>query len=1193
MRWKNFFRCFFFITISFIILFICILLIVLWDSWKYIYLNFQANRLYKAGRYKEAIAIAERSLQLREKACGPEHRDIATGLNNLAALYQQLGALDKALPLYERAFHIFEKTLGPNHPKTATSISNLALLHKAMGAYDRALALQQQAFNIREKVLGWDHPDTASSLNSLAGIYEDMGAYEQALSLYQQALQIGEKTLGTDHPDFAIFINNLANLHMIMGTYDKALALYQGTLQIQEKALGSDHPYTANTLNNMAGLYNSMGNYEKALLLLQRALEIREKTLGTEHPDTAVSLNNLAGLYDSIGRYDKALLLYQRTLEIYQKVLGLNHPKTATIISNLGAVHKEMCAYDKALSLYQMALEIKEKALGPDHPEIAVHHNNLGNLFQTMGSYDKALPPYQRALQIREKALGPEHPDNANILNSLATLYNSMGNYERSLHLHQRALEITEKVLGPDHPDVATQLNNLASIYKTMGAYDKAQALYQRALEITEKSLGPNHPQIASILNNLAGLYELMGKYEQALTFYQRTIEIQEKSLGPDHPKVTSTLNNLGFLHLSLRDFGAAAAFFRRSNSLAGLAELYLVQGQPEVALEFIQKQRTPTLREPVGYKVQYHTQHGLALAGIGRRKEAAFSLLQAVQGVEELRRRTPAEERTRFFSSGKIVTHLRTYQRLVNVLVAMSQHYESLPSALQAYAPDPVAAGFYFAEATKSRVLLEAMAASAQQHGATHIPQDLAQREKDLLNRLAALEAQWEQYFAKGAEVLANFGKHREELRQQLDALVAEIRQKFPRYAALKYPQPLQPKDIPLKKDEILLEYALGEKDSYLFRVLPGGATQVYSLGVGQEEVEGLVKAFMAPLQDKNLQDFSPSQGHKLYSLLLAPALKDLAPHQKLIVVPDGILGLLPLEILVAKLGQDERDSLYVGDVWTITYSQSAAILALNRLLAGPAAGKPLFALGNPIFSSAQLRLARLKAKEGAQLMVAQAHQTGHRALATHKDWGKVTRSSQEGQELIYPPLPYTEHEVKAIADLYGVAKEPPDILLDLQATKTNLQKTPLADYRYLHFATHADLAGKVQGVNEPFLLLCQVDQPEGDDGYLRMSEVLSWRLNADLVVLSACKTGQGKVMAGEGVANLARAFQQAGAKSVVLSLWRVTDQAAMEYMQIFHKHLKAGTGKGEALRLTRQEMKHKYPHPFFWGVFILHGEV
>jgi len=297
-------------------------------------------------------------------------------------------------------------------------------------------------------------------------------------------------------------------------------------------------------------------------------------------------------------------------------------------------------------------------------------------------------------------------------------------------------------------------------------------------------------------------------------------------------------------------------------------------------------------------------------------------------------------------------------------------------------------------------------------------------------------------------------------------------------------------------------------------------------------------------------------------------------------------MLGLLPFEALITKEGRDHTDSSYVGDKRTITYSQSATTLALIRRLRSSEARKPLFALGNPVYDRSDPRYIAYKQGGPPPVAAKDAAQFAYRGVTV------LPKGDGEWEVVTYPPLPETEDEVRAIAKLLGVRPEPPDVLLNISASETNLRNASLKEYRYLHFATHADLPGTVQGIKEPFMILGQVENRGADDGLLTLSEVLALRLDADMVVLSACSTGKGKMMEGEGVANFSRAFQHAGTKSVVVSLWEVASGPAVEYMKAFYGHLKAGKNRAEALRLSRGEIKVKYPNPFYWAVFILHGE-
>jgi len=302
------------------------------------------------GVYGQAESLYQRALKIREAQLGPDHPDVASSLNNLAALYQAMGGYGQAEPYYQRALKIVEAKLGPDHPKMASSLNNLAELYRAMGAYSQAEPLYQRALKIWEVKLGSDHLDVATSLNNLAILYQAMGAYGQAEPLYQRALKIREAQLGPDHPDVATSLNSLAGLYHTMGVYGQAESLYQRALKIREAQLGPDHPDVASSLNSLAALYQAMGGYSQAEPYYQRALKIREAQLGPDHPDVASSLNNLAELYRAMGAYSQAEPLYQRALKIREAKLGPNHPNVTNSLSNLMVLWGALGNLDKIMS---------------------------------------------------------------------------------------------------------------------------------------------------------------------------------------------------------------------------------------------------------------------------------------------------------------------------------------------------------------------------------------------------------------------------------------------------------------------------------------------------------------------------------------------------------------------------------------------------------------------------------------------------------------------------------------------------------------------------------------------------------------------------------------------------------------------------------------------------------------------------
>ncbi|MCC5656185.1 tetratricopeptide repeat protein [Nostoc sp. XA010] len=293
------------------------------------------------GLYQQAEPWYKLCLKVAENRLGLEHPDVATSLNNLAALYGYTGRYSEAEPLYQRALELRKYLLRDNHPHIATSLNNLAGLYKSTGRYSEAEPLFQQALALRKRLLGDNHSDVATSLNNLAGLYQSTQRYSEAEVLYQQALSLRKCLLGDNHSDVATSLNNLAVLYYSTGRHSEAEPLYQQALALRKRLLGDKHPDVANSLNNLAILYYSTGRYSEAEPLLEQALALRKRLLGEKHPDVADSLNNLAALYKLIRRYSEAEPLFQQALVICEHTLGVGHPDTIRVRGNYAIFLRE------------------------------------------------------------------------------------------------------------------------------------------------------------------------------------------------------------------------------------------------------------------------------------------------------------------------------------------------------------------------------------------------------------------------------------------------------------------------------------------------------------------------------------------------------------------------------------------------------------------------------------------------------------------------------------------------------------------------------------------------------------------------------------------------------------------------------------------------------------------------------------
>jgi CHAT domain-containing protein/Tfp pilus assembly protein PilF len=1038
--------------------------------------------------------------------------------------------------------------------------------------------------------------DEALKLNQQGLEAHRNGRYQEALSYYQKSLNIFKEF--NNQQNMAVVMSNIGLAYFSLHQYEKALPYFEESLKISKDLgnLGNQQLISFNS-GIIATLYALLGQPEKLIPYMEDSAPFWEQILASfktkgDQQNTAQFLYILGGSYLLIGEEEKALSYSEEALKIFRRIN--NRKKIVECLDLLGTVYLTTIKFEEARDCHEEALKIAEELNNQEY--IAKSLSSIGQFYGSgyAGQFDKALSYQEKALEIRRKL--NIQKDIAHSLERMGNVYERLGQYDKALACFEEALKIDQELNTSFQ--IAQNMLKLGSVYASLGQYDKALYYFEDALRIG-KNLNISILK-RRCLSEITGVYAALGQYDKALSYLEETLKIAK--MLPIEKAVY--LNNIGEIYTLQKRYVEAEKILleveeirkntkgHRIKGLPGLLELYLATGRYDEMILYL-KDMEPEWNSDDPQRIRFHRQYGLALKGKGMLQKASYELHNAVSITENMRGRT--REKTEFFAeySGY---RIRPYKALSATLAERVLNGEMKNDVFSPYGKDLASAAFYFSESTKARTLLEEMVESARRYTKAELPEDMRKKEGDILNQLSVIEDQWEAIYKKGEEPLKALLERKEKLKKELDVLISEMRKKFPRYAALNYPKPIPPEELPLNENEILLEYTIYDDATYLFKVTKGKVDKIFKIPKKKEEIERLVNEFVLLLKDPyTKKDSSASFGKNLYALLLEQALKDISEDKYIIIVPDGVLGLLPFEALVVKGGEHIQDKIYVGDIYRITYSQSATVLALNRLLKPSEAKKYLFALGNPIYSTGDERYIAYKRgvfKPDMFQSIKNKDKATFRALTTRKEWGKTTRDDKEGKELEFPPLPETETEVKTIARFFETLPEPPDILLNIFANESNFRKVPLKEYRYLHFATHADLGGMVQGIKEPFLLLGQVENNPGDDGFLTLTKVLDLNLDADMVVLSACLTGRGKAMEGEGVMNFARAFQHAGARSVVTSLWEVVSKETVEFMTIFYRNLKEGKSKGESLQHARTEMKNKYLNPFFWAPFILYGE-
>jgi tetratricopeptide (TPR) repeat protein len=301
--------------------------------------------LTKKALHAEAEPFMRRSLSIAEKRFGPNHSEVASRLNNLAALFQSTNRLAEAEPLTRRALAIDETSLGPNHPKVASGLNNLAQLLNATNRLAEAEPLMRRTLAIDEKNFGSHHPDVATDLNNLARLLHVTNRHDEAEPLFRRALAIYENSFGPHDPRVAMGLNNLSLLLLDTNRLAEAEPLIRRALAIDEQSFGPNHPKVAIRLSNIGSLLYAINRYSEAEPLIRRALAIDEESLGSNHPDVAVDLNNLAQLLQTTDRLAEAEPLFRRQIAIlldFTRKTGYRHPHLEHAFQNYGGLLAEM-----------------------------------------------------------------------------------------------------------------------------------------------------------------------------------------------------------------------------------------------------------------------------------------------------------------------------------------------------------------------------------------------------------------------------------------------------------------------------------------------------------------------------------------------------------------------------------------------------------------------------------------------------------------------------------------------------------------------------------------------------------------------------------------------------------------------------------------------------------------------------------
>ncbi|MBD2196707.1 MULTISPECIES: CHAT domain-containing tetratricopeptide repeat protein [Calothrix] len=1180
----------------------------------------EAEELKKKGTkegYQQAINKYQQALKIvQELRLRAEEAEITLAIGLIYSIFSENL---EALKYFNESLKISRELKLPIIEASALTV--IAQSYTRTGKPREALTYLKQAESIFRKEKRLDA--VASVLLSMAAVYTGLGEIPQTLEPLNQALIIYRDVL-KDLPKQATVLKQIGYSHSQMGEPQKALKYYEKALEIQQKSQDL-LPAQAETLRYIGSLYHQLGKSEEGLNYLNQARKIQQdKGLLIAE---GLTIQAIADIYTSQGDYQKSIEHHKQATILFQK--GGNATLASLSLQRIISIYKNYIGdAQKALEFIDEALKLDKKVTG-DIERYAVTLNQKADIYTSQGEYQQALEIYNEALDIATATKNKNIE--ARTLSNLASLYELLGDYDLSSKNYKQALQIYRQI--PDKPFELMLLPLIGNLYMTKEEYPEAIKYYNQILSLSREQNNSTF-EITGLMG-LARVYELQKDFPKALKNAEAMLALSKKN-GYKYSEA-GALSLIGIINRTKGDYQQSLTNHQKVLSQYRLLGVRKLEAQTlnNISLTYglskQYQQAINTLNEELKIRRELKDKTGeadaLYLIAINQRKlgnlNAALTNIEAaIQIIENIRSNVKNSDlRTSYFA-----TVQSYYKFKINLL--MELHKKDPSKGYNAQAIET-------SEASRARGLVELLTEARANIRKGANPELLAEE-----RRIQALIDGKEKvrFEIVNSDKINNpiFKANAEKLQTEIDELLSQqkeletkIRQTSPQYANLKYPQPLTLAQIQqqLDKDTLLLQYSLGAERSFLWVVSPN-SLDTYELPKKQEIEKSAINLFCLisqntskppsvtnkenPCANIKTQQID-SAAKELSQLILAPV-KDKLGTKRLVIVADGALQYIPFSALAnlnfqpsstpqqqdkPKNSCETDRSIFRPcaslDDQSFNYQPllvnheivslpSASTIAIQRqqLANRPQALQALAILADPVYNATDTRVTSAQNKQLQK----------QDSVNLELERSQIRRSADILNRDIWTRLLGTRKEAETIFNL--VPKSKGVQLLDFAANYTAATSSNLNQFRILHFATH----GFVNDANPELsgIVLSLVDK-QGKDirGYLRLADLFNLDYPADLIVLSACETGLGKEIQGEGLVGLTRGLMYAGAERLLVSLWKVSDEGTSEFMQEFYKQMwQQNKSASQALRATQLKMweQEKWRNPNYWAAFTFLGE-
>ena len=950
---------------------------------------------------------------------------------------------------------------------------------------------------------------------------------------------------------------------------------------------------------------------------------IREMTLAASMFEKAQRKKDLAESYVSLALYYElkrdtdyvaALGYLNKALPIAQELHDEN--EQAKVEMDLGFGYAVKGQIDNARSAFGIAEQLSAKN---NNWEVAGRSVwGLAEISENQQAKDAA-DLYQRAASLLEKAGLPDAQ--AQVLVKRANILRSDGHNEEAVQVLLNARDLAEQ--SKSNTTALMAYSSLGYAYEAAGQYANALLAFTAAHEKAEAEKNIASQAYSDLA--ISGICQLVGEWESALQ--RATSALNEfKSLGDEKGELFAYSSILAVYterSSELKDFPKALSIYQEASSLkafqserasigAQLLEMYTQTKQYNELIATATSLLAECNRSKDTICVAHaHLSLAEANSSTGKYKEAQRELSDSASLVQEahdyylsgrfLYVRARLERNT-----GNLDAAIKDYSDVVQMIGALqgganitessavSENYsfifdELIGTLYQQSTRQPNSTIDYAAlalrvvESDKAQVFDKIWGTRFSDATRRRLPTDVREAENKIQSRKSELDAELQDALAGKTNITRPADKIRADVAQvdrEMGDFISNLRTQYSSYAMIRYPVPFELRDAPLSNGELLVECRVTEDTAYVW--FATGDTEghsriarFYEVPKGRAWFRAQVQRIKNGISETQVGGFDPKSIQDLTNVLFpSSAYTFLQQAKAIIYVPDDALALVPLEMLSPKA----VEGVYPLAPMPTTYYPSAEAMMISRAakIAGPWQSQ-LLGIGDPITSESDPRW------NAAADLSAESHTLGPTAQSS-------TTSTLRSAGISFDRLPGTATEVHGIADLIESKGGKTDIRIGIEANRKSLLETDLRNYRFLHFATHG-LLPVDSGLREPALLFSF--DGEAADMFLQLSQVLDFQLQSEMVVLSACNTGLGKLTKSEGVYNLGRAFLAAGASSVVVSTWEVADNSTAIFMQELYRAILNGEPKNVALMHARMALiRQGYDQPFFWAPFILMGD-